>query len=355
MPGADQDRRVHEGLLPLLACPTCRGDLRLLAGRSRGTDVVDGELACPACSLRWPIVEGVPDFVGSAAGDPAVERTTRGFARNWNAYREAILADEGLNRRLLEAWVAPLDLTRLRGRLLLDVGCGMGRWMRAALAHGPAAVVGVDYSQVAHTAWEVVREAPNAHVIRADLFRLPLRPCFDLAWAIGVLHHTPDPDAAFGALASRLDPAGVALAWVYGAEGNGWITRWVTPLRERVSSRLPHPLLAGLTHALSPAVWAAARVAARLPEGWPLPSREYLAHLRVYPYAYLEHIVYDQLVPTLASSLPSAAERPAPSDVAGPPPVRGCIPPVLPPGHRVDSPAETPPWPWRSSSSTAAP
>ena len=43
---------VSQDLLDVLACPQCKGDLRL-------TDAHDG-LICEACKLRYPIKEDIP-------------------------------------------------------------------------------------------------------------------------------------------------------------------------------------------------------------------------------------------------------------------------------------------------------
>jgi uncharacterized protein len=43
---------VSQDLLEVLACPQCKGDLRL-------TDAQDG-LICEACKLRYPIKEDIP-------------------------------------------------------------------------------------------------------------------------------------------------------------------------------------------------------------------------------------------------------------------------------------------------------
>ncbi len=297
-------------LLEHLACPDCGGDIAAEDTRPRGAleagdPVEEGTLRCTACRRAWPIVGGVPDFVGGAtAGE--VAQTTAGFARNWVRYEEVILREEALNARLLRDWVAPLRLDALAGKVALDAGCGMGRWLRAVARQGPRAAIGVDMSEVVWAAARAVRDQPNAHVVRGDLFRLPIRPTVDVVLSIGVLHHTPDPAAAFAAVQGRAGPGGVTLAWVYGAEGSGWLERWVTPLRRHVTSRLPDRALLGLSRALTVPLWAGARATPWLPAALPVPSRPYLEHLRLYPRRYLEHIVYDHLVPSLAAYLPRA-------------------------------------------------
>ena len=74
-------------------------------------------------------------------------------------------------------------------------------------------------------------------------FRLTFITCrcarkFDYAFSVGVLHHLPDPRGGFLSLASKVKPGGHISAWIYGAENNEWITRWVNPVREKITSRI---------------------------------------------------------------------------------------------------------------------
>ena len=62
----------------------------------------------------------------------------------------------------------------------------------------------------------------------------------DVAFSVGVLHHTPDPKRCFFELVRRVRPGGRVIAWVYGRENNGWIVHGISPLREAITSRLPH-------------------------------------------------------------------------------------------------------------------
>lgn len=49
-----------EDLVKLLACPKCRGDLRLTAGEEEG-------LACDSCRLLYAIRHGIPALLVDAA------------------------------------------------------------------------------------------------------------------------------------------------------------------------------------------------------------------------------------------------------------------------------------------------
>jgi 2-polyprenyl-6-hydroxyphenyl methylase/3-demethylubiquinone-9 3-methyltransferase len=69
------------------------------------------------------------------------------------------------------------------GRVVLDLGCGKGRFSRALLARG-ARIVGLDLSQ------GMIAEAGGIHRVLATARRLPFRPqCFDGIIAVEVFEH----------------------------------------------------------------------------------------------------------------------------------------------------------------------
>ena len=298
---------MRESLLEYLWCPECHGDLRLKDPRRAGRSVVSGRLDCAACSASFAIDRGVPDFVG-ADGDGDVEQTTKGFAGNWEKYNRTILANESLNRDLFDDWIWPLNPLSFEDKVVVEAGCGMGRWLRLAAEHRPKVLIGFDYSPVVHTAARNTAHLENVHVVRADIFRLPFRPVAEVSYSIGVVHHTPDPARAFSCLVDGLADDGVISCWVYGKENNGWIENVVDPVRKNVTSRLPP----GILHALSGAAALQLRVMSEVyaaAGGAPLPYKDYLLHLREYPLNYMTHIVYDHLIPTLAAYLPKEELR----------------------------------------------
>src|SRR5437763_13883375 len=103
---------MREPLLDFLRCPSCHGALAIDAAKAdrAAGHVMRGSLRCAKCDARYPIVNGVPDFVVDAAGnDTRVEQTTSGFAHNWRRYSDVIMAQPALNDDLFRDWVAPLQ------------------------------------------------------------------------------------------------------------------------------------------------------------------------------------------------------------------------------------------------------
>jgi 2-polyprenyl-3-methyl-5-hydroxy-6-metoxy-1,4-benzoquinol methylase len=103
---------------------------------------------------------------------------------------------------------------------VLDLGCGTGQ-MTIFLANGKRRVVGADLTRASLA---LARDAAHrfgveqALFVETDLRRPGLAEGrFDVVLSLGVLHHTPDPRAAFGALARLARPDGVIVVGLYNA------------------------------------------------------------------------------------------------------------------------------------------
>jgi 2-polyprenyl-3-methyl-5-hydroxy-6-metoxy-1,4-benzoquinol methylase len=108
-------------------------------------------------------------------------------------------------RRLMSGFERNLDelLDTASPRSLLDVGCGEGvlvhRW---AARLGDARVVGIDLEEESIQAGWSQRQAPNLEYRVMEAARLPFADGeFELASAIEVLEHLPDPEHTLGEMA----------------------------------------------------------------------------------------------------------------------------------------------------------
>ncbi len=219
-------------LLDYLICPSCAAQLELTeVVRTEGEEIIQGQLACTACKLAFQILRGVPRFVSSEGLEADQAATAESFGWQWQHFTHT---DELYAEQFL-GWIAPVTPNFFENKLVLEGGCGKGRHTELAARWGARDVVGVDLSDAVDTAFTATRQLENAHIIQADLYHLPLARVFDYAFSVGVLHHLPDPRAGFRSLATRVKPGGQISAWVYGAENNQWITRYVNPLRKVTS------------------------------------------------------------------------------------------------------------------------
>ena len=161
-------------------------------------------------------------------------RTKNLYGLQWNKYR-IIRTDEDEATLRLKTGLAPAEFS---GKLVLDGGCGMGRYSRLAAGWG-ASVIGMDLSAAAYAAAELTSEHVNhVSIIRADLLRIPLpKNTFDLVYSIGVIDHTPDPRRAFLNLAACVRPGGMIAVWVY--EKQSPIVEKIMKFHRKIARQLP--------------------------------------------------------------------------------------------------------------------
>ncbi len=201
--GRDHDSRAahFERLIPMLRCLRCKGDLALR----------DNGMQCRSCSTVFPITNGVVRFVES-----------QGYAENfgfeWGKYSRTQLDNE-VSKLSEQQFTESTGFSpeELRGKWILDIGCGMGRFAEVASRWG-ANVVGIDLSLAADVAARNLSARDNVWICQASVLNLPfVEQSFDYIYSIGVLHHTPDCERSFKLLPRLLKPGGSIAIWLYSA------------------------------------------------------------------------------------------------------------------------------------------
>jgi 2-polyprenyl-3-methyl-5-hydroxy-6-metoxy-1,4-benzoquinol methylase len=213
-------------LRSILRCTGCRAPL----------DEVAEAFVCTRCGSRFPLVRGVYRFADE-------QNYAASFGWQWRRYSRTQLdttgsiSDEDFRKR---TGIAPDEL---RGKLVLDVGCGMGRFAEVAARWG-ARVVGVDLSDSCEVAAENLAEREFV-ALQADAMNLPFAPeTFDFIYSIGVLHHTPDCEGSFKRLPKYLKPGGTIAVWLYSGY-NKWyrFSDLYRKFTRRMSPRRLHSIL----------------------------------------------------------------------------------------------------------------
>jgi SAM-dependent methyltransferase/uncharacterized protein YbaR (Trm112 family) len=244
-------------LLDYLRCPLCSGAILLTSiASTEDAEIIEGKLTCDSCQRTYPVVRGIPRFGTPAnlAADKAA--TAANFGWQWQHFVQSdeLYADQFLG------WIAPVRPESFQDKVMLEGGCGKGRHTQLAANWGARDVIGIDLSDAVETAFTATRKLGNAHIVQADIYHLPFARVFDYAFSVGVLHHLPDPRAGFNSLAAKVKAGGYLSAWVYGAENNEWITRFVDPVREKFSSRIDRQALLHLSKLPTALVYLATKL-----------------------------------------------------------------------------------------------
>ena len=226
----------------------------------------------------------MPIDPGDAAGSP--ER----FGYEWHNYAE--LRPE--YREQFRRWTVHLSPEDWRGKVFLDVGCGMGRNSYWPMTFGAAGGVAIDVDRRSlAAARRTLAQFPEVVVRELSAYAIPADQRFDIVFSIGVIHHLEAPEKALAAMVGAAKPGGKVLIWVYGRENNGLIVHLLTPLRKLLFSRLPIGLVHHLSLYPSLGLWLALRLG--------LNGTEYLRLLRRLPFRHLRSIVFDQMLPKIAN------------------------------------------------------
>jgi SAM-dependent methyltransferase len=214
---------MHLDILDLLVCPDCRGRLQFEGDAPSGV-AESGRLVCGG-GHAFSIVGGVPRFVQHELNADQA-RTRDSFGYEWTELypqHGQSDAERDVERRVFLEYTRTLPST-FRGQLVLDAGCGNGRYAKFVNEWG-ARVVAVDISSAVDVAAKNLAGRANVDVVQADLFKLPFRDgAFDMAYSVGVLHHTPDACGAFASVSKTVRPGGSFSIFVH-ARGNGVLHR----------------------------------------------------------------------------------------------------------------------------------
>ena len=205
-------------LLDLLGCPQCRQTLTLTVSREDCGEIEEGELSCAKCARKFPIVATIPRFVEA-------QNYADSFGLQWNKYARLQLDSQNGTPFSRERFYGITEWPResLRGAVVLDGGCGAGRFAEIALEDG-AEVVAMDLSSAVDACRANLRAHPNLHCVQGSLFELPFRDgVFDTVYSIGVIQHTPDPRRAVACLCEKVAPGGRIGLWIYERDWKSYI------------------------------------------------------------------------------------------------------------------------------------
>jgi len=133
----------------------------------------------------------------------------KGFNERWVQHPKPQATTEG--QFWLKTGWSPNDV---RGKTILDAGCGCGRFSEVAARAG-ARVISIDAAPAAVEATRAL--VPNAYVRQDNLLDIETvtHRSVHLAFALGTLHHTGDTARAFEQVAQTVRPGGELAVWCY--------------------------------------------------------------------------------------------------------------------------------------------
>ena len=244
---------MNEKLLTYIRCPLCKSDLIFEAHNKETASVnknvfITGIFSCD-CGMIYPMVHNIPRLLPESFLD--YETIIDNFIPDYHKIKQAIMhkyssliSDSRKNNNTVKRtfgfeWSLLKDnkqvniwnLTKkefeqqlwdelkipaeeLKHMIVADVGCGHGR-SGSLMADKSYTVfcmdVGLSIEEAAAN-----NQKDNCFFLQADLHYLPFEDnLFDLVYSSGVLHHTPDTEAAFKKVSRVVKSKGTYCIWLY--------------------------------------------------------------------------------------------------------------------------------------------
>ncbi len=169
--------------------------------------IKDGDrLVNPLNGHSFPIIREIPRFTES-------ELYASAFGSQWLNFRKTQL-DSHTGHPLSEDRLKRIckgDLSILKNKKILEVGCGAGRFSEIFLK-SEANLFAMDLSNAVEAQYLNFSSNSNYHLCQADIRRLPFPLAyFDVVACLGVVQHTPDSAQTISQLLSYLKPGGILI------------------------------------------------------------------------------------------------------------------------------------------------
>jgi ubiquinone/menaquinone biosynthesis C-methylase UbiE len=197
-------------LLNLLICPKCDSKI-----------IKEGNfLNCSRCNAKYPIFENVPILLANFR-EKDFNKTKKSFSREWSMFSSGEKTWIWNLEERKRLFIQELELKRLedlKGKVILDAGCGNGQL--TSILSNYCRIIGMDLSQSVFGAekrkGEISKHFENIKFIEGNIINPPLKKkSFDIIYSSGVLHHTPSTYDSFKSLIPLLKKNGKYYIYLY--------------------------------------------------------------------------------------------------------------------------------------------
>ncbi len=188
--------------LEFMCCPSCTHDIIISEEAELENDrIKTGVLKCSnnTCEGQWNIRNCIPRFTEYG-------KYANSFGDQWNTFAKTQLDDKITVESELR-WQSEINWTEedLKDKRIIEFGSGAGRFIDIVSNKKPKLAIGIDITDAVDASFNNLKHKDNVFFIQADFFSLPIKSQkIDFAYSIGVLHHTPNPEAAFKKMASTV-------------------------------------------------------------------------------------------------------------------------------------------------------
>jgi ubiquinone/menaquinone biosynthesis C-methylase UbiE/uncharacterized protein YbaR (Trm112 family) len=178
-------------------------------------EIIEGELVADS-GTRYLVIGGIPRILSQSTSD-FVRKNQESFSLEWKYFQfgERNWGQDIEFRRKLFLKALGQEPADLRGRLILDAGCGSGLLAIDMANTFDMEVVGLDLARGIENAYKK-NNNPRVHFVQGSVLEPPIRKeAVDYVYCAGVLVAIPDTRTGFDALSKCVKRGGTYFIWLY--------------------------------------------------------------------------------------------------------------------------------------------
>ncbi len=232
------------------------------------------------------------------------QKTANAFSRSWNNLPIGSI----YTKEQFKDWLYPLTESDIKGKSVLELGCGNASLMMYMTEWQPLILEGVDLGDSTNSATKNMSLAhfKDWKITKADLVNFTSNG-FDVVYCIGVLHHLKEPKKGLDSVIRNVKRGGKFHCWVYAQEGNLLIIYLVDPLR-KLASHFPWWLIKYfIAIPLVAPFFIYAKLLNFLPDSPlfnKLPLYQYSRWIAKQNFFFFRHVAFDQLITPQTTYIP---------------------------------------------------
>ncbi len=170
-------------------------------------------------------------------------QTVESFGEEWSKFD--FFSDEEI-KQAGDEYFDIIDQTMIsKESVVLDVGCGSGRWSKY-LTEKVKYIEAIDPSNAVVSAAKLL-DGDNVRITQASVDNIPFdNNSFDFVFSLGVLHHIPDTYGALKKCVEKVKPGGFFMVYLYySLDNRGFLYKIlfkISNLVRWIISSLPSPI-----------------------------------------------------------------------------------------------------------------
>tara|TARA_B100000315_G_C14431145_1_gene520175 strand:- start:344 stop:922 length:579 start_codon:yes stop_codon:yes gene_type:complete len=182
---------MNSWFIDLVVCPKCKQQFK-----SFGPG-----LKCSNCNNQYPIIGNIPRFVDL--------QEYESFGFQWNRFAKTQIDLYSKSKQSERRFKSETGYgNRIKDEIVLDIGCGSGRFADIALKEG-AKVICMDLSSAVDACRknliDIGHSTKNFEVIQASIYSMPFNNVFNYAYSLGVIQHTPNRRKAISCISNVIN------------------------------------------------------------------------------------------------------------------------------------------------------